>query len=46
VMLNIRGMSIVKNFLTGVNRFGQGLTMNRWQILWDVHWNVHCEKFP
>ena len=24
-MLNIRGMSIVKKFLTGVNRFGQGL---------------------
>ncbi len=26
MMLNIRGMSIVENFLTGVNRFGQGLT--------------------
>jgi hypothetical protein len=26
-MLNIRGMSIVKNFLTRVNRFGQGLTI-------------------
>jgi hypothetical protein len=25
--LNIRGMSIVENFLTGVNRFGQGLTI-------------------
>ena len=25
-MLNIRGMSMVENFLTGVNRFGQGLT--------------------
>ena len=25
-MLNIRGMSIVENFLTGVNRFGHGLT--------------------
>ena len=24
-MLNIRGMSIVENFLMGVNRFGQGL---------------------
>jgi len=26
VMLNIRGMSIVENLLSGVNRFGQGLT--------------------
>ncbi len=25
-MLNIRGMSIVENFLTSVNRFGHGLT--------------------
>lgn len=25
-MLNIRGMSIAINFLTAVNRFGQGLT--------------------
>jgi hypothetical protein len=25
-MLNIRGMSIVKNFLAGVNKFGHGLT--------------------
>jgi hypothetical protein len=25
-MLNIRGMSIVEIFLTGVNRFGQALT--------------------
>ena len=28
-MLNIRGMSIVENFLTGVNRFGQGLTFKQ-----------------
>jgi hypothetical protein len=27
VMLNIRGMSIVEKFLTGVNRFGHGLTI-------------------
>ena len=26
-MLNIRGMSIVENFLTSVNRFGHGLTI-------------------
>jgi len=26
-MLNIRGMSIVENLLTGVNRFGQGLKL-------------------
>jgi len=26
-MLNIRGMSIVEKFLTGANRFGQGLTI-------------------
>lgn len=26
MMLNIRGMSIVKDFLTGVDRFGHGLT--------------------
>lgn len=26
-MLNIRGMSIVENLLTGVNGFGQGLTL-------------------
>jgi hypothetical protein len=28
VILNIRGMSTVENLLTGVNRFGQGLTPN------------------
>jgi len=27
VMLKIRGMSIVENFLKVVNRFGHGLTM-------------------
>ncbi len=26
MMLNVRGMSTVENFLTGVNRFGHGLT--------------------
>ncbi len=32
-MLNIRGMSTVEDLLTGVNRFGQGLTRS-WTFSW------------
>lgn len=46
-MLKIRGMSIVKNFFTGVNRFGHGLT-SRIMIgaERDVSWMRLLEPLP
>lgn len=41
-MLNIRGMSIVKNFLMGVNSFGGGLTFEFTALrsfMCKVRWN-------
>lgn len=35
-MLNIRGMSIVKNLLMVVNRFGQGLTIDYQDCCLDI----------